>query len=135
MGFSPELLVRPLNPIGGSLQDTFLYLLVSHSAPIVRAQDKGARIFGGPFSGMGCIGDLDGVVSATAGAGVGAGATGVAGFQLDLLAKCSTLRSSAKSGSKRDLATTAALCTCCTQLIRHQHIPIDSNIREWEIHI
>ena len=30
----------------GSLQDTFLYLLVSHSAPIVRAQDKGARIFG-----------------------------------------------------------------------------------------
>ena len=23
----------------------------------------------------------------------------------------------------RDLATTAALCTCCTQLIRHQHIP------------
>ena len=24
----------------------FLYLLVSHSAPIVRAQDKGARIFG-----------------------------------------------------------------------------------------
>ena len=29
-----------------SLQDTFLYLLVSHSAPIVRAQDKGARIFG-----------------------------------------------------------------------------------------
>ena len=54
----------------------------------------------GPFSGMGCIGDLDGVVSATAGAGVGAGATGVAGFQLDLLAKCSTLRSSVKSGSK-----------------------------------
>ena len=41
----------------------------------------------GPFSGMGCIGDLDGVVSATAGAGVGAGATGGAGFQLDLLAK------------------------------------------------
>ena len=65
----------------------------------------------GPFSGMDCIGDLVGVVSATAGAGVGAGATGVAGFQLDLLAKCSTLRSSAKSGSKRDLATTAALCT------------------------
>ena len=32
----------------GSLQDTFLYLLVSHSAPIVRAQDKGARIFGPP---------------------------------------------------------------------------------------
>ena len=30
----------------GSLQDTFLYLLVSNSAPIVRAQDKGARIFG-----------------------------------------------------------------------------------------
>ena len=29
----------------GSLQDTFLYLLVSHSAPIVRAQDKGARTF------------------------------------------------------------------------------------------
>ena len=29
----------------GSLQDTFLYLLVSHSAPIVRAQDKGARIW------------------------------------------------------------------------------------------
>ena len=26
----------------------FLYLLVSHSAPIVRAQDKGARIFGPP---------------------------------------------------------------------------------------
>ena len=34
----------------GSLQDTFLYLLVSHSAPIVRAQDKGARIFG-----VGCL--------------------------------------------------------------------------------
>ena len=32
----------------GSLQDTFLYLLVSNSAPIVRAQDKGARIFGPP---------------------------------------------------------------------------------------
>ena len=30
----------------GSLQDTFLYLLVSNSAQIVRAQDKGARIFG-----------------------------------------------------------------------------------------
>ena len=30
----------------GSLQDTFLYLLVSNSAPIARAQDKGARIFG-----------------------------------------------------------------------------------------
>ena len=29
----------------GSLQDTFLYLLVSNSAPIVRAQDKGGRIF------------------------------------------------------------------------------------------
>ena len=27
-------------------EDTFLYLLVSNSAPIVRAQDKGARIFG-----------------------------------------------------------------------------------------
>ena len=36
----------------GSLQDTFLYLLVSHSAPIVRAQDKGARIFG---VGVGCV--------------------------------------------------------------------------------
>ena len=32
----------------GSLQDTFLYLLVSNSAPIVRAQDKGGRIFGPP---------------------------------------------------------------------------------------
>ena len=51
----------------------------------------------GPFSGMGCIGDLVGVVSATAGAGVGAGATGGAGFQLDLLAKCSTLRSSVRA--------------------------------------
>ena len=29
-------------------EDTFLYLLVSNSAPIVRAQDKGARIFGPP---------------------------------------------------------------------------------------
>ena len=28
----------------------FLYLLVSNSAPIVRAQDKGARIFG-----VGCL--------------------------------------------------------------------------------
>ena len=35
----------------GSLQDTFLYLLVSHSAPIVRAQDKGARNF---WSGVLC---------------------------------------------------------------------------------
>ena len=34
----------------GSLQDsdTSLYLLVSNSVPIVRAQDKGARIFGPP---------------------------------------------------------------------------------------
>ena len=29
-------------------EDTFLYLLLSNSAPIVRAQDKGARIFGPP---------------------------------------------------------------------------------------
>ena len=34
----------------GSLQDTFLYLLVSNSAPIVRAQDKGARILARPPS-------------------------------------------------------------------------------------
>ena len=39
----------------GSLQDTFLYLLVSHSAPIVRAQDKGARILARPPS-LGCFG-------------------------------------------------------------------------------
>ena len=54
----------------------------------------------GPFSGMGCIGDLVGVVSATAGARVGVEATGGTGFQLDILAKCSTLRSSVKSGIK-----------------------------------
>ena len=29
-------------------EDTFLYLLLSNSAPIVRAQDKGARTFGPP---------------------------------------------------------------------------------------
>ena len=34
----------------GSLQDTFLYLLVSHSAPIARAQGKGARILALPPS-------------------------------------------------------------------------------------
>ena len=39
----------------GSLQDTCLYLLVSHSAPIVRAQDKGARILARPPS-LGCFG-------------------------------------------------------------------------------
>ena len=39
----------------GSLQDTFLYLLASHSAPIVRAQDKGARILALPPS-LGCFG-------------------------------------------------------------------------------
>ncbi len=41
----------------GSLQDTFLYLLVSNSAPIVRAQDKGARTFwiGGVGAGAGAI--------------------------------------------------------------------------------
>jgi hypothetical protein len=39
----------------GSLQDTFLYLLVSNSAPIVRAQDKGARILALPPS-LGCFG-------------------------------------------------------------------------------
>ena len=38
----------------GSLQDTFLYLLLSNSAPIVRAQDKGARIFGPPTL-LGCL--------------------------------------------------------------------------------
>ena len=49
---------------------------------------------------MGSIGDLGEVVSATAGAGVGAGATGGTGFQLDLLAKVFTLWSSAMSGCK-----------------------------------
>ena len=39
----------------GSLQDTFLYLLVSESAPIMRAQDKGARILALPPS-LGCFG-------------------------------------------------------------------------------
>ena len=34
-------------------EDTFLYLLLSNSAPIVRAQDKGARILALPPS-LGC---------------------------------------------------------------------------------
>ena len=49
---------------------------------------------------MGSIGDLGEVVSTTAGAGVGAEATGGAGFQSDLLAKVFTLWSSAMSGCK-----------------------------------
>ena len=36
-------------------EDTFLYLLLSNSAPIVRAQDKGARILALPPS-LGCFG-------------------------------------------------------------------------------
>jgi len=36
--------------LSGSLQDTFLYLLVSNSAPIVRARDKGPRS-GSPAKG------------------------------------------------------------------------------------
>ena len=36
-------------------EDTFLYLLLSNSAPIVRAQDKGARILALPPS-LGCHG-------------------------------------------------------------------------------
>ena len=48
--FSEAVITHGSNIVtsSGSLQDTFLYLLVSHSAPIVRAQDKGARIFGPP---------------------------------------------------------------------------------------
>ena len=36
-------------------EDTFLYLLLSNSAPSVRAQDKGARILAPPPS-LGCFG-------------------------------------------------------------------------------
>ena len=52
---------------------------------------KSSKRSGVPSSGMGSIGDLGEVVSTTAGAGVGAEATGGAGFQSDLLAKVFTL--------------------------------------------
>ena len=45
-GLSAMIGINMIVTPSGSLQDTSLSLLVSHSAPIVRAQDKGARIFG-----------------------------------------------------------------------------------------
>ena len=55
----------------GSLQDTFLYLLVSNSAPIVRVQEKGARTLALPPS-LGCFG------AGTVTRGPGPGALGLA---------------------------------------------------------